>query len=133
MKVERDLFAVIGTFFVIVAIVYGVVTGWGEPVGVACMGLCAGLGYMIAGYLHATGRRLGLRPEDDSDGEIAQQAGEYGVFSPGSWWPLWLALATAMLSLGVAGGWWFFIIGAVVGLVALLGWTFESYTGKHSL
>ena len=40
MKVERDLFAVIGTFFVIVAIVYGVVTGWGEPVGVACMG-CA--------------------------------------------------------------------------------------------
>ena len=47
-------------------------------------GLRAGLGCMIAGYLHATARRLGLRPKDDSDGEICQQAGDYGVVSPGA-------------------------------------------------
>lgn len=39
---------------------------------------------MIAGYLHATARRLGLRPKDDSDGEICRQAGDYGVVSPGA-------------------------------------------------
>ena len=73
---------------------------------------------MIAFYLWATGRRLPERPEDNPGGEIAEFEGEYGFFSPHSWWPLPLAAAAAVCFLGIAVGWWMFIIGAAFGVVA---------------
>ena len=95
--------------------------------------LCSGLGMMIAFYLWATGRRLPERPEDNPGGEIAEFEGEYGFFSPHSWWPLPLAAAAAVCFLGIAVGWWMFIIGAAFGVVALIGWTFEYFTGDNAV
>lgn len=132
MKPEIKLFAVIGVFFVIVATIYGVWTGWGEPVGWVALYLCAGLGFMIAFYLWKTAAKLPLRPEDNLDGEIEEQAGNYGAFTPYSWWPLWLALSASIIFLGVAAGFWIAVFGVVLGVYALIGWVFEHYHGEHA-
>ena len=57
--------------------------------------------------------------EDRKDGEIVEGAGELGFFPPYSWWPLWCGMCLATMVLGVAVGWWLFIIGAALGAVAL--------------
>jgi len=132
MKTEFKLFVVLAVFFTPVGLIYGFATGWGEPVGPVALLLTAGLGAMIAFYLWVTGRRLPERPEDNPAGEIDEQEGEYGFFSPHSWWPLPLGAAAGMLFLGLAVGWWLFIIGAVFGAVALVGWTFEYFKGPHA-
>ena len=132
MKTEIQFFGVIGAFFVAVAALYGFWTGWVEPVGWVALSLCAGLGFMIAFFLWLTARKLPLRPDDDEDGEIDQIAGAYGAFSPFSWWPLWLALAAAIIFLGVAAGLWISALGAIMGVWALCGWTFEYFSGEHA-
>ncbi len=133
MRVEYRFFVVIAVFFAVVATIYGFWTGWAEPVGATALYLCFGLGLMISFYLYMTARKLPDRPEDNPLAEIADQEGEYGVFSPYSWWPLWLGLTAAVCFLGLAVGWWLFIIGASFGVFALVGWTFESYKGRNAL
>ena len=132
MKVETLLFSSGVLFFTPIAIVYGIVTRWHEPVGVSALLLTAGLALLIGLYLWLTARRIDSRPEDDPDGEIRMGYGEQGVFAPYSWWPLWLALGSAIIFMGMAVGWWMFYIGLGVGAVALVGWVFEYYRGEHA-
>lgn len=133
MKIEYKFFLLLAVFFAPVGVIYGVVTDWKEPVGPATLLLSSGLGLMIAFYLWVTARRLPERPEDNPSGEIAEQEGEYGFFSPHSWWPLALAGSAAVCFLGLAVGWWMFILGAAVACVALVGWTFEYFKGPHAI
>lgn len=133
MKNEYNLFLLLAVFFAPVGLAYGIFTDWREPVGPAGLFLSAGLGLMVAFYLRVTGRRLPERPEDNPGGEIDDLEGEYGFFSPHSWWPLPLAGAAAVCFLGLAVGWWLFIIGAAFGVVALVGWTFEYFKGPHAV
>ena len=72
---------------------------------------------LIAAYLWVTSRRIDPRPEDDPKGEIAQGAGELGMFPPFSWSPLWLGMGCALTFAGLAVGWWLFLIG--LGVTAL--------------
>ena len=83
-------------------------------------------------YLTVTGRRFDNRPEDNPNAHISEQEGDYGFFTPYSWWPLWLGLTAAICFLGLAVGWWLFIIGAFFGIVAVIGWTFEHYKGEYA-
>lgn len=123
-----------GGFAALMAVIYGVWNDFSEPVGVTGLVLGALLGFMIAGYLNITRRKLeGVPPEDDPLGEISDIAGDYGFFSPHSWWPLFLAAAAAVCFLGLAVGWWVFIIGAFFAVPALIGWTFEYWKGEHAL
>ncbi|MGE9808007.1 cytochrome c oxidase subunit 4 [Janibacter sp. G1551] len=133
MQAEFKLFALLGIFFIPVTLLYGFWSEWEEPVGALGFPLLAGMCFMVAWYLWMTAKGLPDRPEDNLEGEIEEQAGEYGVFAPHSWWPLWLALTGSLLFLGLAVGWWVFIIGAFFGVFALVGWTFEFYKGEHSL
>ncbi|MET4076975.1 MULTISPECIES: cytochrome c oxidase subunit 4 [Janibacter] len=132
MKPEYKLFGILAVFFFLVGTIYGLVTQWDEPVGFVGLYLAGGLGLMIAFYLAKTAAKLPLRPEDDLDGEIEQQAGSYGSFAPYSWWPLWLALSGSIIFLGVAVGIWVAVLGAVFGVFALVGWVFEYYKGEHA-
>ena len=132
MKIETMIFAIVGVFFLPVAIVYGFMTEWTEWVGIIGLLLAFGLGVMISSYIMVTGRRVGLRPEDREDAEIHEGAGEQGHFSPWSWWPLALGAAAATSFLGVAVGWWILFIGAGIALVALVGWVFEYSRGDHA-
>lgn len=131
MKVEARLFASGVLFFVPVALVYGWFSGW-EPVGTAGIALLGGLAGMIGGYFMLLSRRVGTRPEDDPDGEISQGAGDQGVYSPWSWWPLVAALGAALTFAGLAIGWWFAGLGVVVGALGVIGWLTEFSRGQHA-
>lgn len=132
MKVEAIVFALLGLFGTIVGPIYGLVTHFKEPVGVTGLLLLAGLGYMVSFYLWLTGRRIGYRPDDNPAGEIDEHEGDYGLFTPHSWWPLWLGLTGSLMFLGMAVGFWVSIIGAFFGIFALVGWTFETYKGRNA-
>lgn len=132
MKIETWLFGALGVFFLPIAIVYGFVTDWNEPVGPVGLFLTAGLCLMVALYLWLTSRRIDDRPEDDPAGEIAQGAGELGHFAPHSWWPFAVGLGCAITFAGMAVGWWLLLIGMPIALLATIGWVFEFYRGEYA-
>ncbi len=133
MKSETKLFAYLLLFCILAATAYTYFTGGSEWVGIVGITLVGALCGFIAFYLWLSSRRLDPRPEDRLDGEIAEQAGDYGFFSPHSWWPLWLGLSCAALFLGVAIGWWMVIIAAPLVAVATVGWTFEYFRGQNAV
>ena len=132
MKVEAWFFGGGAPLFIVFAVVYGAVTGWDEPVGVACLFLTAGLAVLIGAYLAYTARHIDARPEDNPYGEIAEGAGELGQFAPYSWWPLVVAGSGAIIFLGAAIGWWLMAIGAFFAAIGVVGWVFEFYRGEHA-
>ncbi|HJZ01388.1 MAG TPA: cytochrome c oxidase subunit 4 [Streptosporangiaceae bacterium] len=130
MKVEGWLFLGSGIFFAGADIVYWYTSK--DPTGTTALALAVALALLIGFYVLFTGRRLPMRPEDDNEGEIAQGTGEIGFFSPHSWWPLFLGLSAATLAIGVAIGWWLFLIGMLAVVFATVGFVFEYYRGHFS-
>jgi hypothetical protein len=130
MKAETWVFALCSIFFVLVAPAYWLIAG--DPTGTTALVMTFLLTTLITFYLGAHSRKMAPRPEDRKDGEIAEGAGELGFFPPYSWWPLWCAMCLASMALGVAVGWWLFIIGGVLGAIALSGLIFEFYRGEHA-
>ena len=130
--VEVVVFLGLVPFFVIVGTAYGLLTDFKEPVGFIGILLLGGLAGLVGFFLMITARRIDTRPEDDPLGTIEQGAGEYGEFSPHSWWPLVLAAGAAILFIGVAVGWWICVVGVVVGLIGLVGLVFEFSRGQHA-
>lgn len=134
MKVETTVFAGLTVFFAVVGTLYGVWGNWYEHVGYIALYLCAGLSALIGFYLFWTGRKLAPRPEEDPDGEIAQAEGDYGFFSPHSWWPILVALSGAVVAVGIAL-WlpWLIVAGIMFVLTSVAGLVFEYYLGpeKH--
>jgi MFS family permease len=128
MKVEGWLFAAGFFFFAIAAVIYGLLSE--EPVGIVALAFTAGLAFLVGYYLLFTARRIDPRPEDSSTAEIEEGAGELGFYSPHSWWPLAVAFFAAVSFLGIAVGWWLFIIGAIGGGLAVIGLVFEYYRGE---
>ncbi len=130
MKVEGNMFAAFAVFVVPVTVVYWYYSK--DPTGTAALILTFGLCAMIGFYLLFTAKRIDLRPEDDSNAEIADSAGELGFFSPYSWWPLAVAAGGAVIFLGVAVGWWLVAMGIPLFAVAVYGFVFEYYRGEHA-
>ena len=130
MKVEGWLFLGSGIFFAGADIVYWYTSK--DPTGTTALALAVGLALLIGFYVLFTGRRLPRRPEDDDEGEIAQGTGEIGFFSPKSWWPLFLGLSAATTALGLAVGWWLFLIGLLFVVFSTVGFVFEYYRGHFS-
>jgi hypothetical protein len=130
MRVEGWLFLGCAIFFGVADIFY-----WNlahDPTGGTVLALAVGLSFLIGFYVLFTGRRLPKRPEDDVEGEIEQGTGELGFFSPHSWWPLFVGLSAAVAALGVAIGWWLFLIGILAVLLSTIGFVFEYYRGHYA-
>jgi len=130
MKAEYWTIIACGIFFAIVAPVYWVLTH--DYTGTSALTMTFLLTALLGFYLGVVAKQIPDRPEDRSDGEIADGAGEQGFFPPYSWWPLFCAAALAIVVLGVVIGWWLFIIGAGLLSVAAIGWIFEYYRGIHA-
>ncbi len=130
MKVEGWLFLGCGIFFGATDIVYWYLSK--EPTGTTALGFAVFFAVLAGFNVLFTGRRLPKRPEDDPNGEIAEVTGEHGFFSPHSWWPLFLGLASATAALGFAVGWWLFLIGMLFTVFASIGFVFEYYRGNFS-
>lgn len=130
MKSETWIFVVTTIFCVLVTPTYWLLSyDW---TGTTALTMTTLLVAMISLYLGFHASKMEPRPEDRKDGEIAEGAGELGFFPPYSWWPLWCGAALAVVVLGVVLGWWLFIIGAILGVLALQGWVFEYYRGEHA-
>ena len=137
MKAEAWIFAVCTIFLVLVTPAYWFITDAGDSgadwTGTSALVMTTLLAAMVTIYLGFHARKMDPRPEDRSDAEIADGAGELGFFPPYSWWPLWCALTLAVMVFGLAAGaWWMFIIGTVLGAIALSGLVFEYYRGEHA-
>jgi len=130
MKVESLLFGVCAVFVFAVTPAYWLIAG--DPTGTTALAMTFLLLALITFYLGFHARRMEPRPEDRKEAEVADGAGELGFFPPYSWWPLWCALCLATMTAGVAVGWWLFVIGAVLGAIALTGLIFEYYRGEHA-
>jgi Cytochrome c oxidase subunit IV len=138
MKVEARLFLVIAVFLWLAAIGYGIWTslpngfshGHVEPVGVAALILSGGLLAIPGSFFLFVSRRIDARPEDRSDAEIAEAAGDFGFFSPGSYWPVTLAATATVIGVGLAFVQiWLVFVGVALLIFAIGGLLFEYYGG----
>jgi len=140
LRSEVWIFLICTVFFVLVTPAYWFVTaaagdgegGGGEWTGTSALVMTTLLAAMVTWYLWFQARKLDERPEDIKDAEISDGAGEQGFFPPYSWWPLWAALTFGVCVMGVIFGWWLFMIGCGLGILALSGWVFEYYRGVHA-
>lgn len=136
LRSEAWIFGITTVFLVLVTPAYWFITAasteGGEWTGTAALVMTTLLAAMVTWYLAFQSTKLDARPEDLKDAEIADGAGEQGFFPPYSWWPLWCAATFGVCILGVIFGWWLFLIGAALGILALNGWVFEYYRGPHA-
>jgi hypothetical protein len=139
MHIEARLFEFLTAFFALVTVVYGVLTalyasGGIEWAGTTALVLTTGLTLLTGTFFRFVARRLDTRPEDYEDAEVSDGAGELGFYSPGSWWPLLIALSASVTAVAVAM-WlpWLIAAGAVFVIATAAGLVFEYYTGpeKH--
>ena len=137
MRVNSNLFWILAGFFWLADALYIVWNlidhGHVEWVGTVGIGLSGILGILIAFYVGATRRAQGGElPEDRVDAEIDDGDPEIGYFSPWSWWPMVLALGTALVFLGIAVGIWLCFIGAPLAFLAIIGWYYEYYRNNFA-
>jgi hypothetical protein len=130
VKVEAYLFLGCAGFFGAADLVYWNLSH--DPTGTTALALSVCLAFLIGFYVMFTGRRLPPRPEDSQEADIVEGTGELGFFSPHSWWPLFVGLASALAVIGVAIGWWLFLIGALAIILSMIGFVFEYYRGHYA-
>jgi uncharacterized membrane protein len=131
MKVESYLFLGCAAFFGGSDLIYWYFSH--DPTGTTALALAVCLAFLSGFYLLFTGRRLPtIRPEDNPEGEVDEGVGELGFFSPHSWWPLFVGIACAVAAVGMAVGWWLFLIGALATLLSMIGFVFEYYRGHYA-
>ncbi|CAB4877584.1 unannotated protein [freshwater metagenome] len=128
MKVEGYIFALGAALYVFLGGLYWYLGH--EPVGTTALALTAGMAFLIAFYVLFTGRQVDPRPEDFEDTEVADFAGEYGFFSPTSWWPLPVGFFAAVTGTGLIVGWWLLFLGFLGLILSLVGLVFEYYRGE---
>lgn len=123
MKTAFRLFAGLAVFYAIVATVYWQLGG--EALGITGITLATCFASLLAFFFWVTDKRQGNLPEDNLTGEIADNAGELGFFSPHSWWPLPIALSACAMGLGLCLGWWLTVIAMGSLVISILGFVLE--------
>jgi Cytochrome c oxidase subunit IV len=126
LHVETWIFLWLTLFFAIAAVVYGFLAPT-EPVGIVALTLTAGLTLIIGTFLRFVSRRLEqARPEDNANAEVSDGAGDLGFFSPGSYWPFFMALSAALTAVATAFLLvWLMVIGIGFLMFAICGLLFE--------
>jgi hypothetical protein len=137
MRATAKIFWILGIFFAVVTVAYGLLTGYFEPLGIELVGFPAmiamtGLAFMIAMAVSLVVRKNDLGGSDEEDGEVESEAGVQGSFSPYSWAPLWAAIGAGLCFLGVAAGWWIFSFGVIFAIYGVLLWVLEFSQGQHA-
>jgi hypothetical protein len=139
MKIEGRMFLGIAAFAFVMAVVYGVWAKLGstdhriEPIGLIGLLLTGGLCLIVGTFFEFVSRRLEQpRPEDNPEAEISDGTGDVGFFSPGSYWPISLALAAGIVAIALAF-WlvWLLVVGVVCVLLMVGGLVFEYHVGPN--
>ncbi|OYN95797.1 cytochrome c oxidase subunit 4 [Enemella evansiae] len=136
MRTEYKIFIPLGLFFVVCTVAYyffGRVDGGQlEWVGLAALALTSLMVLQIGVFLWVTARKMDPRPEDRSDGDVVEGAGDIGFFPPRSLWPFIAAVTAGLVFLGPVFGWWLTALGVGFGALAVAGWVYEYYRGDYS-
>jgi hypothetical protein len=103
-----------------------------EVVGTTAFAFSTFMTFLVGYYLLFTARRIDARPEDDFEAEVADGAGDLGVFSPHSWMPLAVAASASAMTLGTIFGWWLAIAGLFFLVLSVMGFVFEYYRGDNA-
>ncbi len=126
MKGEWVLALCTAVFLAIVGVIYWV---WSGEVSGTVMLFFGGIAYalLFAFMLLVFLRRKRIpRPEDRNDAEIEDGAGEIAFFPGNSIWPVAMGSGAIALAIGAAFGKWFWAIGAILMLGALIGFAVEA-------
>ncbi len=138
MKIEARIFLIVALFCWVTAALYAF---WSshtnnhqiEWAGFAALILSGGLLGISGSFFWFVSRRIDPRPEDRSDAEIAEAAGELGFFSPGSYWPLGLAAGATTAGTGLAFVQvWLVLVGVALIMFMVGGLLFEYYVGGRN-
>ena len=149
MRTNARLFWLLSAFYLLASLGYALVGLW-EPynglsvsgpslgslkieiIGTAAIFMLSLMSAFIAFYLGKTHRTQGPVPEDNPLAKISDGDSEIGFFNAWSWWPFFLGLFGAIVFASLAVGWWLFLIGFPLALVALIGFVFENSRGQHA-
>jgi cytochrome c oxidase subunit IV len=134
VRTEARLFLALAGFCWLASIGYGFWSrqsqGHVEVAGLAALILSGGLLGISGSFFWFVSRRIDARPEDRTDAEIAEAAGELGFFSPGSYWPLGIASSAMVTGVGFAlVQIWLALVGVLGILFTVGGLLFEYYIG----
>ncbi|VEI23035.1 Cytochrome c oxidase polypeptide 4 [Rothia aeria] len=132
MKVLGMIFLYVGLFMIPVGVVYGFMTGFDEWAGFPALLVTGLMCLFLAYFLIFTARKIPEQPMDNYEGEIAEGAGEYGFYSPWSWWPFAIGVACMFVVLGAAIAWWVVLIAIPFAAAAVIGWVYEYSRGDHA-
>ena len=130
MRIEGALFGMGFIFYAFLAGIYWYFSR--DEVGTTALALTGALAFLISFYALYTSKRVYPRPEDRLDAEIDEADPEYGFFSPHSWWPLVIALATVLVVLGLIFAVWLIVLAVATLLFGLVGMLFEYYRGEFA-
>jgi uncharacterized membrane protein len=136
MKANYLLWILLTGFYAIVTTGYALwwfltYGGW-EPIGTAVLAMLTFMSTFLAFYLWKTDRTQGLVPEDRLDANIEDGESEIGFFSPWSWWPIYLGLASALVFASLAIGWWLTYFVVPLAIIGVVGYVFEHSRGLHA-
>jgi hypothetical protein len=126
VKLEYRIMAGVTVFLGIVAAVYWFTSY--EDSGTVLLvfgGAAYGIlfSYLLLQYLR---RKKIPRPEDRDDATQADGAGEVGYFPNASIWPAGMGLGFVLIGVGLVFGAWFWILGIILVLGAIVGFGVEA-------
>jgi hypothetical protein len=125
VKNETVVVAISMLFLGVIAAVYWVTSY--EHAGTTLLTVSALAYLLLGGYLFGCRRRMrGLRPEDRPDATAAEAAGAVGYFPAASVWPAALGLGVIVVAVGLVFGPWFFVVGGIVTVGAIIGYAVEA-------
>lgn len=133
MRTETKVFLALVPFFLIVGGIYAWQTEpieWTGSIALILTGVMCGF---VAWFFWLSGKTIDARPEDNLDGEIADQSGDYGHFAPYSWWPLFLGLSVTVMVTGIGVGWWLFVVAVPFVALSAIGWSLEYFHGDKAI
>jgi hypothetical protein len=124
---KHEWYLALGTsvFLAIVAIIYFAWSGEFSGSVMLTFGACAyGImfGYILLQYL----RRHRLPRVEDRDANPEEGAGEISFFPGNSIWPAAMGLGAVSLAIGLAFGKWFWAIGGILLVGAIIGFAVEA-------
>lgn len=133
MKILGQLFLGFGIFLVPIGIVYGLMTQFTDWAGFPAILATAVMCFFLAFFLMFTDKKHPHQPNENLEGEIADTTGDYGFYSPWSWWPLMIGLVCAILVTGLAM-WqvWVITLAIPLAILACVGWVYEYNRGDHA-
>ena len=139
MKSNIVIFAILGTYFLVLAAAYSIWNivehGYLEWAGSTTILLSSGLAFFIAYYLGLVQKKQGgVLVEDLEEADIDDGDPELGEFSPWSWWPIFLSGSCALALMGLAIGFnfWLSFLTIPLILVSIVGWVYEYYRGNFA-